>query len=76
VHTEFSRFVVFWAGSSLSLAYLMAVLGNNSVILWAEDGATTVAYLCIILIFLDLLFLLEYLSVLCEKDADEGGDKE
>jgi hypothetical protein len=76
VHTEFSRFAVFWAGSSLSLAYLMAVFGNNSVIRWAEDGATTVAYLCIILIFLDLLFLLEYSSVLCENDDDEGGDKE
>jgi hypothetical protein len=75
VHTEFSRFVVFWAGSSMSLAYLMAVLGNNGVIRWAEGGATTVAYLCIILIFLDLLFLLEYLSVLYEKD-DEGGDEE
>jgi hypothetical protein len=75
VYTVFSRFVVFWAGSSLCLTYLVAVLVNSGVIRWGEDGATTVAYLCIILIFLDLLFLLEYLSVLYEKD-DEGGDEE
>jgi hypothetical protein len=31
--------------------------------------------LCIILIFADLLFLLEYMSVLYEKD-DQGEDKE
>ena len=71
MHTEFSRFVVFWAGSSLCLAYLVAVLVNSGVIRWSEDGATAVAYSCIILMFLDLLFLLEYMSVLYEKDDDE-----
>jgi hypothetical protein len=76
VHTEFSRFVVFWAGSSLCLAYLVAVLVNSGVIRWGEDGTTNVAYLCIILIFFDLLFLLEYMSVLYEVDADEGGGDE
>jgi hypothetical protein len=76
VHTEFSRFVVFWAGSSLCLAYLVTVLRNTGVIRWGEDGATTVAYLCIILIFLDLMFLLEYMSVLYEKDEEGGGDEE
>jgi hypothetical protein len=75
VHTEFSRFVVFWAGSCLCLDYLVAVLVNSGMIRWGEDGATTVAYLCIILIFLDLLFLLEYMSVLYEKD-EEGEDEE
>ena len=53
MHTEFSRFIGFWAGSSLCLAYLVAVLVNSGVIRWGEGGATTVAYLCIILIFLD-----------------------
>ena len=71
MHTEFSRFVVFWAGSSLCLAYLVAVLVNSGVIRWSEDGTTAVAYSCIILMFLDLLFLLEYMSVLYEKDDDE-----
>jgi hypothetical protein len=75
VHTEFSRFVVFWVGSCLCLDYLVAVLVNSGMIRWGEDGATTVAYLCIILIFLDLLFLLEYMSVLYEKD-EEGEDEE
>jgi hypothetical protein len=32
--------------------------------------------LCIILILLDLLFLLEYVSVLYERDDNEGGDEE
>jgi hypothetical protein len=68
VNTEFSTFVAFWAGSSLCLAYLVAVCVNSGVIRWGEDGATTIAYLCIGLIFLDLLFLLEYMSVLYEKD--------
>jgi hypothetical protein len=75
VHTEFSRFVVFWAGSSLCLAYLAGMLANSGMIRWEEDGATTVAYLCVIVMFLDLLFLLEYMSVLYEKD-EEGGDEE
>ncbi len=76
MHTEFSRFVIFWAGSSLCLAYLMTMLVNSGVIRWAEHGATTVAYLCIPLIFLDLLFLLQYMSVLYEKDDDQGGDED
>jgi hypothetical protein len=75
VHTEFSRFVVFWAGTSLCLAYLVAVLVNSGMIRWGEDGATTVAYLCIILIVADLLFLLEYLSVLYEMDEEEEDEK-
>jgi hypothetical protein len=34
------------------------------------------AYSCIFLIFWDLLFLLEYMSVLYEMDDGEGGDEE
>ena len=71
MHTEFSRFVIFWTGSTLCLAYLVVTLVDSGVIRWGEDGVTTVAYLCIIVLFLDLLFLLEYMSVLYEKDADE-----
>jgi hypothetical protein len=76
VHTQFSRFVVFWSGACLCLTYLAAMLVNSGVIRWAKDGATNVAYLCIILIFLDLLFLLEYVSVLYEKDGDDQGRDE
>jgi hypothetical protein len=61
VPTEFSRFVVFWSGSSLCLAYLAAMLVNSGVIRWGENGATTIAHLCIILMVLDLLFLIEFL---------------
>ena len=68
MHTEFSRFVIFWTGASLCLVYLAVTLVNSGVIRWGENGATTIAYLCIILIFLDLLFLVEYVSVLYEKD--------
>jgi hypothetical protein len=68
VHTEFSRFVIFWTGASLCLVYLAVTLVNSGVIRWGENGAATIAYLCIILIFLDLLFLVEYVSVLYEKD--------
>jgi predicted membrane channel-forming protein YqfA (hemolysin III family) len=68
VHTEFSRFVIFWTGASLCLVYLAVTLVYSGVIRWGESGATTIAYLCIILIFLDLLFLVEYVSVLYEKD--------
>jgi hypothetical protein len=75
VHTGFSRFVVFWSGSSLCLAYLAGMLANSGVIRWGEQGATTVAYLCIILILADLLFLLEYLSVLYEMDEEEEDEK-
>ena len=74
VHNEFSRFVVFWSGSSLCLVYLMALNVSRGVIRWGEDGATTVARLCIILIYLELVLLLAYMSVLYERDdKDEGG---
>jgi hypothetical protein len=76
VHTEFSRFVAFWSGSSLCLAYMAVMLVNSGVIRWDEDGATTVAYLCMMLIFWDLLFLVEYMSVLYEKDDGGRGDEE
>ena len=50
---------------------------NSGVIRWGEDGATTIAYVCIFLIFWDLLFLLEYMSVLYERDdGGDGGDEE
>jgi hypothetical protein len=76
VPTEFSRFVVFWSGSSLCLTYLGAMLVNSGVIRWGEHGATTVAYLCMMLIYWDLLFLLEHLSGLCEQDDEGRGDEE
>jgi hypothetical protein len=47
----------------------------SGVIRWGEDGATTIAYSCIFLIIWDLLFLLEYMSVLHEMDH-EGEDEE
>jgi hypothetical protein len=75
VHTKFRSFAIFWAGSSLCLAYLSTMLINSGVIRWGENGATTVAYLCIVLMFLDLLFLLEYMSVLYEDEEDKRGDK-
>ena len=68
MHTKFTRFMIFWTGASLCLVYLAVTLVNSGVIRWGENGATTIAYLCIILIFLDLLFLVEYVSVLYEKD--------
>jgi hypothetical protein len=68
VHTKFSRFMIFWTGASLCLVYLAVTLVKSGVIRWGENGATTIAYLCIILIFLDVLFLVEYMSVLYEKD--------
>ena len=76
VSTEFSRFVVFWSGACLCLAYLAATLVSSGVIRWGEEGATNLACLCIMLIFLDLLVLLEYMSVLYEMDDGEGGDEE
>ncbi len=76
MHTKFSRFMIFWTGASLCLLYLAVTLVNSGVIRWGENGATTIAYLCIILIFLDLLFLLEYMSVLYEKDdKQKRGDQ-
>jgi hypothetical protein len=71
VHTQFTRFMIFWTGASLCLAYLAVMLVNSGVIRLGEHSATTIAYLCIILMFLDLLFLLEYMSVLYEKDDKE-----
>jgi len=76
VHTEFSRFVVFWAGSSICLAYLTASLVTRGLIGWGEYGTTIAASSCIFLIFWDLLLLLEYMSVLYEMDDGEGGDEE
>lgn len=76
MYTRFSGFVVFWAGSSICLAYLTASLVNRGLIGWGEYGTTVVAYSCIFLIFWDLLFLLEYMSVLYEMDDSEGGDEE
>lgn len=76
MNTELSTFVAFWAGSSLCLAYLAVVCVNSGVIRWGEDGATTIAYSCIFLIIWDLLFLLEYMSVLYEMDDHEGEDEE
>ena len=75
MNTTFSRFVVFWAGSSICLVYLTASLVNRGLIGWGEHGTTIAAYSCIFLIFWDLLFLLEYVSVLHEMD-DEGEDEE
>ncbi len=74
--TEFSRFVVFWSGACLCLAYLAAMLVKSGAIRWGEEGATNLAYLCILLIFWDLLFLLEYMSVLYKIDDGYGGDQE
>ena len=74
--TEFCRFVVFWSGACLCLAYLAASLVSSGAIRWGEDGATTIVYVCILLIFWDLLFLLEYISVLYEADGGEGRDEE
>ena len=75
MYTRFSRFVAFLAGSSICLAYLTANLVNRGLIGWGEYGTTIVAYSCIFLIFWDLLFLLEYMSVLYEMN-DEGEDEE
>ena len=74
--TRFSGFVAFLAGSSICLAYLTASLVNRGLIGWGEYGTTIVAYSCIFLIFWDLLFLLEYMSVLYEADGSEGRDEE
>jgi hypothetical protein len=74
VHTELFSFVVFWLGACVCLVYLTASLVTRGLIGWGECGTTIVAYLCIFLIFWDLLFLLEYMSVLYEKD--DGGDEE
>ena len=75
MYAKFSRFVVLWAGSPICLAYLTASLVNRRLIGWGEYGTTIVAYSCIFLIIWDLLFLLQYMSVLYEMDH-EGEDKE
>jgi len=75
VYTRFSGFVVFWAGSSICLAYLTASLVNRGLIGWGEYGTTAVAYSCIFLIFWDLLFLLEYMSVLYEMNHEGEGEE-
>ena len=75
MHTKFSRFMIFWTGASLCLVYLAVTLVNSGVIRWGEDGATTIAYLCLSLIFLDLLFLIEYMSVLYETDEKDDRQK-
>jgi hypothetical protein len=54
----------------------MAVLVNSGVIRYGEDSAKAIAYLCMMLIFWDLLFLLEYMSVLYQKDDHVGEDEE
>ena len=72
----YTRFVVFWAGSTICLADLTASLVDRGLIGWGEYGTTIVAYSCIFLIVWDLLFLLEYMSVLYEKDDGDGGDEE
>ncbi len=74
--TEFCRFVVFWTGACLCLTYLATSLVSSGVIRWGEKGATNLTYLCILLIFWDLLFLLEYMSVLYEAEGGEGRDEE
>ena len=73
---EFARFVVFWAGACLCLTFLAASLVSGGVIRFGEEGATRLAFLCIVLIFLDVLILLEYVSFLYEMDDREGGGDE
>ena len=61
----------------MCLAYLTASLVSRGLIGWGEYGTTIVFCSCIFLIFLDLLFLLEYMSVLYERgDGGDGGDEE
>ena len=61
-------------GACVCLVYLTASLVTRDLIGWGEYGTTIVGYSCIFLIFWDLLVLLEYVSVLYEKD--DGGDDE
>jgi hypothetical protein len=49
---------------------------QQGLIGWGEYGTTIVAYSCIFLIFWDLLFLIEYMSVLYEMDDEGGGEEE
>ena len=49
---------------------------SSGVIRGGEDGATNLAFSCIILILLDVLFLLEYVWVLYQKDDHAGEDEE
>ncbi len=76
MYAKFSRFVVFWTGASLCLVYLVVMLVNSDVIRLGEHSVTAIAYLCIILMVLDLFFLLEYISVPHEKDDKRSSDDE
>ena len=72
MHTKLVSFVTFWVGSTVCLVYLATVLVVSGVIRWGEHSVTTISWLCLILIFYDLLLLLEYMSALPDKDDDEG----
>ncbi len=72
MHTKLAGFVTFWVGSSLCLVYLAAMLVQSGVIRWAEHSVTTIARLCLILIFFDLMLLIEYVSAPHEKDDEKG----
>ena len=72
MHNEFFRFVVFWSGSSLYLVFLMVVNVSSGVIHWGEGGVTTIAHLGLILIYLDLVLLLGYISILYDLDPLRG----
>jgi hypothetical protein len=56
----------------LCLVYLATMLVASGVIRLGEEGVTTIAYLCFILILFDLLLLLEYISDPHEKDDEKG----
>jgi hypothetical protein len=71
VHTKLAGFVTFWVGSSLCLVYLATMLVKSGVIHWGEDSVTTIARLCLILIFYDLLLLMEYVSAPHGKDDEK-----
>jgi hypothetical protein len=72
VHTKLAGFVTFWVGASLCLAYLATSIVASGVIRLAEDSVTTIARLCLILIFFDLLMLLEFISDPHEEDDEKG----
>jgi hypothetical protein len=72
VHTKLAGFVTFWVGSTLCLVYLETMLVDSGVIRWAVHSVMTIAWLCFILIFYDLMVLLEYISTPHEKDDEEG----
>jgi len=72
VHTKLAGFVIFWAGSTLCLVYLATMLVVSGVIHWGEHSVTTIAWGCFILIFYDLMLLIECISASHEKDEEEG----